>query len=67
MLQYATDYKMVAAGNDSNGTILYQKVGVTRAFLARPKAAFSYSSPPTVIPRKEQRTAPRFLPLKRTF
>ncbi|CAG00368.1 unnamed protein product, partial [Tetraodon nigroviridis] len=23
---YATDYKMVAAGNDSNGTILYQKV-----------------------------------------
>lgn len=28
MLQYATDYKMVAAGSDSNGTILYQKVGV---------------------------------------
>lgn len=29
VLQYATDYKMVAAGNDSNGTILYQKVGGT--------------------------------------
>lgn len=28
VLQYATDYKMVAAGNDSNGTVLYQKVGV---------------------------------------
>lgn len=26
MLQYATDYKMVAVGNDTNGTTLYQKV-----------------------------------------
>lgn len=26
MFQYATDYKMVAVGNDTNGTILYQKV-----------------------------------------
>uniref|UniRef100_A0AAZ3S929 Amino acid transporter n=1 Tax=Oncorhynchus tshawytscha TaxID=74940 RepID=A0AAZ3S929_ONCTS len=26
--QYATDYKMVAVGNDTNGTILYQKVPV---------------------------------------
>lgn len=26
MLQYATDYKMVAVGNDTNGTALYQKV-----------------------------------------
>uniref|UniRef100_A0A3Q0RU57 Amino acid transporter n=1 Tax=Amphilophus citrinellus TaxID=61819 RepID=A0A3Q0RU57_AMPCI len=26
MLQYATDYKMIAVGNDSNGTTLYQKV-----------------------------------------
>uniref|UniRef100_A0A674M9N9 Amino acid transporter n=1 Tax=Takifugu rubripes TaxID=31033 RepID=A0A674M9N9_TAKRU len=25
---YATDYKMVASGNDSNGTILYQKVPI---------------------------------------
>ena len=25
-VQYATDYKMVAVGNDTNGTILYQKV-----------------------------------------
>ena len=27
MLQHVTDYKMVAVGNDTNGTILYQKVG----------------------------------------
>lgn len=27
LLQYATDYKMVAVGNDTNGTTLYQKVG----------------------------------------
>uniref|UniRef100_A0A8C6L7A6 Amino acid transporter n=1 Tax=Nothobranchius furzeri TaxID=105023 RepID=A0A8C6L7A6_NOTFU len=27
-LQYATDYKMVAAGNDTNGTTIYQKVPV---------------------------------------
>uniref|UniRef100_A0A3Q1HXE0 Amino acid transporter n=1 Tax=Anabas testudineus TaxID=64144 RepID=A0A3Q1HXE0_ANATE len=26
--QYATDYKMVAVGNDTNGTILYQKVPI---------------------------------------
>lgn len=29
VLQYATDYKTVAVGNDTNGTILYQKVGRT--------------------------------------
>ena len=26
VLQYATDYKNIPVGNDSNGTILYQKV-----------------------------------------
>lgn len=39
VLQYATDYKMVAAGNDSNGTTLYQKVGASVAAQARPNAA----------------------------
>ena len=29
-LQYATDYKMVATGNDTNGTALYQKASTNR-------------------------------------
>lgn len=31
IFQYATDYKMVAVGNDTNGTTLYQKVWMVTA------------------------------------
>lgn len=34
MFQYATDYKMVAVGNDTNGTTLYQKVQTVKTFHA---------------------------------